>query len=536
MKPFFHFNYNQLILYGVHVGHNFSNTLLFSSWMIFAFRQNISIVNLFKTVIMFRFSFSILSTIISFYGPVWFVNLDKIVSRYIKFASLNCGEFCITSRWIRGMLSNYPSIFNTYRRLRLIAESARSKKQYNLDSTLKHFFLSRYTWPRSIFVSSMHNSYAPIYEARILKMISIAIVDTNTITQTTPVAIPGNDESLECIVFYNDLISNFILLKKFEGVVSWSCNLKSRGRIIKFSEWLSFNYRLNIDKSSLNLITFNLSITDYIYKGMAFFLSKNVLKSNMKEKLQILNISTFSLGFISTVIRFLIMKDKFLTILNVSFFKKFLILRKFFKKKFLTEQNFNIKFLLRNFFKSKFLTDNYTKDGIRFYWWRKKSFKLLSKVSRYYFSNFFIRSKVLSKVCFNNVENYYLENLMAKITFYFIFQIQCQVDYLQDLKSSVLVYKKFLRLTSKKNLQFFLKLTSKTSYKPKFFVGIWTFENELPFSFWFQYYLNLKFNDRTDLDIFVRDYFFVQTKPGFSGFLKIKHLSKVFDSLEYLWI
>jgi len=46
----------------------------------------------------------------------------------------------------------------------------------------------------------------------------MAIVDTNTKSQSINLAIPGNDESLNCVIFYNEVVSNYILLCKFNLV------------------------------------------------------------------------------------------------------------------------------------------------------------------------------------------------------------------------------------------------------------------------------------------------------------------------------
>jgi ribosomal protein S2 len=52
------------------------------------------------------------------------------------------------------------------------------------------------------------------------KIPCISVVDTDTWTQVSSLAIPGNDESLGCIIFYNDIVSNFVLVKKFSLVAS----------------------------------------------------------------------------------------------------------------------------------------------------------------------------------------------------------------------------------------------------------------------------------------------------------------------------
>jgi len=58
-----------------------------------------------------------------------------------------------------------------------------------------------------------------VREALSLGIPSVGIVDSNTFTQSIIVGIPGNDETMDCVVFYNDLISTLVLRKKFKSVI-----------------------------------------------------------------------------------------------------------------------------------------------------------------------------------------------------------------------------------------------------------------------------------------------------------------------------
>ena len=55
-----------------------------------------------------------------------------------------------------------------------------------------------------------------MFVMRTLAMIPcMGIVDTNTHAQSCSIAVPGNDDSIECIIFYNELVSEYILFRKF---------------------------------------------------------------------------------------------------------------------------------------------------------------------------------------------------------------------------------------------------------------------------------------------------------------------------------
>lgn len=84
--------FTQLIFYGIHLGHSLSNTLNFCAWMLKGRRKGVFIIDLFKFVYMFRAGLLLLEMSVRGRGPVWFINLDKSSSLFIKYSALDCGE------------------------------------------------------------------------------------------------------------------------------------------------------------------------------------------------------------------------------------------------------------------------------------------------------------------------------------------------------------------------------------------------------------------------------------------------------------
>jgi ribosomal protein S2 len=64
----------------------------------------------------------------------------------------------------------------------------------------------------------------------------IAIADTNIKSQIIHLAIPGNDDSLESLIFYSEVISNFVLLCKFGFALLWCSKIRRSSRLISFEE------------------------------------------------------------------------------------------------------------------------------------------------------------------------------------------------------------------------------------------------------------------------------------------------------------
>lgn len=100
----------QLLNYGVHIGHSLFNTLFFSSWMLLGFRQNIWIIDITKTIYFLKLTFNVFKFIVSCKKPIWFLNLESHMDKFLAYSAKKCGEFFLTSNWIRGLLTNFKYI------------------------------------------------------------------------------------------------------------------------------------------------------------------------------------------------------------------------------------------------------------------------------------------------------------------------------------------------------------------------------------------------------------------------------------------
>jgi ribosomal protein S2 len=65
--------------------------------MLLGIRQDIWLIDVDKTLSLFRLSFSVLRHVIASRGPVWFVNLNVSVEKFIRFFALRSGEFFCSS-------------------------------------------------------------------------------------------------------------------------------------------------------------------------------------------------------------------------------------------------------------------------------------------------------------------------------------------------------------------------------------------------------------------------------------------------------
>jgi len=75
-----------------------------------------------------------------------------------------------------------------------------------------------------------------VREALSLFIPCFGVADTNALCHFVSMPLPGNDESMDAMVFYNDSISNYILFKKLILLISWFFKLRSPNRLISFKE------------------------------------------------------------------------------------------------------------------------------------------------------------------------------------------------------------------------------------------------------------------------------------------------------------
>lgn len=217
-------SYNQLSLYGVHIGHGVNNLTPYSSWMVLGSRQGLCLINMFKFMYMFRGGLFILQALIRRRSPIWFINLEQSSQSIIKSAALECGEYWVNNNWINGLLTNFRRITQSARKTMKTVGVMWTTRQHLLTKNFRHWSLTRYTWPRAVFVSNVLSSYNVCQEAMNLRVPTIGIVDTNSPQKYVNIAVPGNDESFNSVGFYNNLISMFILYNKFSMVNLWYIN------------------------------------------------------------------------------------------------------------------------------------------------------------------------------------------------------------------------------------------------------------------------------------------------------------------------
>jgi ribosomal protein S2 len=114
------------------------------------------------------------------------------------------------------MLSNYFSISKSIKKYGL------KKIVYKSSIFLKiinNWHITRYTWPRAIFVTNVNSNYIICNEAISMFLPIIAIIDSNIKSYLVKFPIISNDDSMESFYFIFNIITKLILLLKYKKLI-----------------------------------------------------------------------------------------------------------------------------------------------------------------------------------------------------------------------------------------------------------------------------------------------------------------------------
>ena len=115
-------NIKQLLEAGVHLGHK---TLRWNPRMkkfIFGEKNSIHIIDLTQTVVFFKNALSEIHKCISKGGKILIVSTKKQASEQVSNLAKETGQFYVNYRWLGGMLTNWNTIQNSIKRMKLLDE------------------------------------------------------------------------------------------------------------------------------------------------------------------------------------------------------------------------------------------------------------------------------------------------------------------------------------------------------------------------------------------------------------------------------
>jgi small subunit ribosomal protein S2 len=203
----------ELLEAGVHFGHQTRRWNPKMKPYIFGARNGIYIIDLQKTVRMFKNAYDFISDVVSEGKSVLFVGTKKQARESIYEESNRCEMFYVHNRWLGGMLTNFQTIKKSIDRLNhlntiqndgsinLYPKKERlklGKERLKLDTNLGGIRnMSRV--PGAVFIVDPKKESIAVREAKRLNIPIVAIVDTNCDPDDIDYLIPGNDDAIRSI-------------------------------------------------------------------------------------------------------------------------------------------------------------------------------------------------------------------------------------------------------------------------------------------------------------------------------------------------
>lgn len=203
----------ELLEAGVHFGHQTKRWNPKMKPYIFGARNGIYIIDLQKTVRMFKNAYDFIQETAAAGRSVLFVGTKKQAREAIYEEANRCEMFYVHNRWLGGMLTNFQTIKKSIDRLNylnnieldgsinLFPKKERlkmGKERVKLDNTLGGIrTMSRL--PGAIFVIDPKNEAIAVSEGRRLNIPIVSIVDTNCDPDEVDYLIPGNDDAIRAI-------------------------------------------------------------------------------------------------------------------------------------------------------------------------------------------------------------------------------------------------------------------------------------------------------------------------------------------------
>ena len=212
----------ELLEAGVHFGHQTKRWNPKMKQFIFGARNGIYIIDLQKTVRMFKTAYDFITDTVANGKSVLFVGTKKQARESIYEEANRCEMFYVQNRWLGGMLNNFQTIKKSIDRLNYLNEIMNDgsinlfpkkerlkleKERVKLDNNLGGI-RSMGALPGAIFVVDPKNEAIAVREGRRLNIPIVAIVDTNCDPDDIDYIIPGNDDAIRAIRLISSKIAD----------------------------------------------------------------------------------------------------------------------------------------------------------------------------------------------------------------------------------------------------------------------------------------------------------------------------------------
>jgi small subunit ribosomal protein S2 len=215
----------ELLEAGVHFGHQTRRWNPKMKEYIYGERNGIYIIDLQKTLKLFREAAKVVSDLAREGKIILLVGTKRQAQEAIAEEAARCSMYYVNHRWLGGLLTNFSTIQKSIQRLKELEEMSRDgryelltkKEVQRLERERKHLVQNLVGikdmpgLPDVLFVVDSHNEEIAVREAHKLGIPVVAIVDTNCDPDLVDYVIPGNDDALRAIRLFTSRIADAVL-------------------------------------------------------------------------------------------------------------------------------------------------------------------------------------------------------------------------------------------------------------------------------------------------------------------------------------
>ncbi|PYV50751.1 MAG: 30S ribosomal protein S2 [Acidobacteria bacterium] len=215
----------ELLEAGVHFGHQTKRWNPKMKEFIFGERNGIYIIDLQKTLKMFKEASKFVADLSAAGRTILFVGTKRQAQEAIAEEATRANSFYVNQRWLGGLLTNWVTVQKSVKRLKELDEMATDgryellpkKEVIKLERERKHLaanlagIKNLNKLPDAVFVIDSNKEQIAVREARKLGIPVVAVVDTNCDPTEVDYVIPGNDDALRAIRLFAAKIADSVV-------------------------------------------------------------------------------------------------------------------------------------------------------------------------------------------------------------------------------------------------------------------------------------------------------------------------------------
>jgi len=212
----------ELLEAGVHFGHQTKRWNPKMKEYIFGERNGIYIIDLQKTLKLFKDASKFVTELCAGGKTILFVGTKRQAQDAVAEEATRAGMPYINQRWLGGLLTNWVTVQKSVKRLQELDDMATDgrydlltkKEVIKLERERKHLqanlagIKSMKRLPDALFIVDSNNEAIAVKEARKLGIPVVAVVDTNCDPTVVDYVIPGNDDALRAIRLFTSKIAD----------------------------------------------------------------------------------------------------------------------------------------------------------------------------------------------------------------------------------------------------------------------------------------------------------------------------------------